>query len=318
MTTTTALPTIREALKEEILRLKKDKNIVLLAHYYQENDIQDLADFVGDSLELSRKAKEAQADIIVFAGVHFMGETAKILNPKSKVIIPDLAASCSLAESCPPDVFADFLAEYPDHLVISYINCSAEVKALSDIICTSSNAVKIVNSVPAEQPIIFAPDKNLGRFVMKETGRKMLLWDGACIVHEAFEIDKILELHKQHPHAKFIAHPEAEEHILKVASFVGSTSAMIRYVKEDEADEYIVATEAGILHQMRKEAPHKKLIPAPIKEETDCGCSECAFMKMNTLEKLYQSMRDETPEIILDEDIRAKALAPIERMLELS
>lgn len=302
----------------EINRLRKEKNAVILAHYYQTPDIQDIADYVGDSLGLSQQAATTTADMIVFAGVHFMGETAKILNPHKKVLLPDLKAGCSLAESAPPDLFRKFKEQHPDHIVITYINCTAEIKAMSDIICTSANAEKIVNSVPKDQPIIFAPDKNLGRYLINKTGRDMLLWDGACIVHEAFAIDKLLELHKQHPNARIVAHPESETHILKVANYIGSTTGMINYVKNDSASEYIIATEAGILHQMSKEVPHKSLIPAPSHEDNTCACSECAFMRMNTMEKLYLCLKYELPEIIVPEDIRKKALIPIQRMLEIS
>jgi quinolinate synthase len=302
----------------EINRMRKEKNAVILAHYYQTPDIQDIADYVGDSLGLSQQAADTKADMIVFAGVHFMGETAKILNPHKKVLLPDLKAGCSLAESAPPDLFRKFKEQHPDHIVITYINCTAEIKAMSDIICTSANAEKIVNSVPKDQPIIFAPDKNLGRYLINKTGRDMLLWDGACIVHEAFAIDKLLELHKQHPNARIVAHPESETHILKVANYIGSTTGMINYVKNDSASEYIIATEAGILHQMSKEVPHKSLIPAPSHEDNTCACSECAFMRMNTMEKLYLCLKYELPEIIVPEDIRKKALIPIQRMLEIS
>ncbi|HTJ48714.1 MAG TPA: quinolinate synthase NadA [Cyclobacteriaceae bacterium] len=305
-------------LKAEIIRLKKEKNAVLLAHYYQTPEIQDLADYVGDSLGLSQQAAQTKADIIAFAGVHFMAETAKILNPEKKVILPDLKAGCSLAESAPPDLFREFLKRYPDHTVVTYINCSAEIKTMSDIICTSSNAEKIVNSIPKDKPIIFAPDKNLGRYIMKKTGRDMVLWDGACIVHEAFAIDKLLALHKQHPNAKIVAHPESEDHLLKVAHYVGSTTGMINFVKSDPANEFIIATEAGILHQMSKEVPRKSLIPAPSNEDNTCACSECAFMKMNTLEKLYLCLKYEQPEVDVPKHIRDKALLPIQRMLEIS
>lgn len=305
-------------LVQEILSLKKQKNAVLLAHYYQAPEIQDLADYVGDSLGLSLEAARSNADIIVFAGVHFMGETAKILNPSRKVIIPDLMASCSLSDSCPPDAFETFVNQHPDHVVVSYINCSARVKSLSDIICTSANAEKVINSIPAGKPIIFAPDKNLGAYLMKKTGRDMLLWEGACVVHEAFAIEKILELKRQHPDAKFIAHPESEEAILKIAAFVGSTTGMIKFVKQDSNNSYIIATEAGILHQMQKEVPHKILIAAPAHEDNTCACSECAFMKMNTLQKLYLCLKHEQPEIFVPEEIRVKALVPLQRMFEIS
>jgi quinolinate synthase len=305
-------------LVQEISRLKKEKNAVLLAHYYQRPEIQDIADYVGDSLGLSQQAAQTAADLIVFAGVHFMGETAKILNPNKKVVLPDLKAGCSLAESAPPDLFRKFLDQHPGHIVITYINCSAEIKAMSDIICTSANAEKIVNSVPKDQPIIFAPDKNLGRYLINKTGRDMVLWEGACIVHEAFAIDKLLELHKQHPNAKIVAHPESETHILKVAHYVGSTTGMINFVKRDEGNEFIIATEAGILHQMSKEVPHKSLIPAPSHEDNTCACSECAFMRLNTMEKLYLCLKYELPEITVPAEIQKKALIPIQRMLEIS
>lgn len=305
-------------LVEEINKLRKEKNAVILAHYYQDGAIQDIADFVGDSLALSQKAANVDADVIVFAGVHFMAETAKILNPNKKVLLPDLKAGCSLAESCPPEKFKPFVEAHPDHKVVTYINCSADIKALSDIVCTSSNAEKIVASIPEDQPIIFAPDKNLGAYIMKKTGRPMLLWDGACIVHEAFDLEKILKLHQDHPSAEIIAHPESEAHILKVASYIGSTSGLINYVKNSDKKEFIVATEAGILHKMRQEVPHKSLIPAPIEEDVTCACSECHFMKMNSLEKLYICMKYESPEINVREEIMERALLPIERMLEVS
>jgi len=302
----------------EINRLKKEKNAVILAHFYQEPAIQDIADFVGDSLKLSQQAAETEAEVIVFAGVHFMAETAKIINPEKKVLLPDLKASCSLAESCEPNDFKKFVNAHPDHVVITYINCSAEIKALSDIVCTSSNAEKIINSVPKDTPIIFAPDKNLGQYMIQKTGRDLLLWDGTCMVHEAFNIDKILDLHKEYPNAKFIAHPESNPEILKVASYIGSTSGLINFVKTDTASEYIVATEAGILHQMKREVPQKTLIPAPIAENNSCACSECGFMKMNTLEKLYLCLKNEHPEIQVPKNVIEKAIIPINRMLALS
>lgn len=307
-----------ENIKDKILQLKKDKNAVILAHYYQEPEIQEIADYVGDSLGLAQEAAKTNASRIVFAGVHFMAETAKILNPDKKVLLPDLNAGCSLADSCPPDKFRAFLDEYPNHTVITYVNCSAEVKAMSDIICTSSNALKIVHSVPKDQPIIFAPDRNLGAYIKKQSGRDMLLWDGSCIVHEAFSIEKLLKLHQEHPDAEIIAHPESEAHILKTAQYIGSTAGMITYVKESDVQKFIVATEAGILYKMQQEVPNKVLIPAPAHDENACNCSECAFMKMNTLEKLYQCLLNETPEIILKESVQKKALLPIERMLQLS
>ena len=303
---------------DEINRLKKEKNAVILAHYYQLGEIQDIADYVGDSLGLSQQAAKTNADIIVFAGVHFMAETAKILNPTKKVLLPDLEAGCSLADSCPPADFAAFKKLHPDHVVISYINCSAEIKALSDIICTSSNAKKMVESVPKDKGIIFAPDKNLGRYLIKETGRDMLLWDGACIVHESFSIDKILDLKIQFPEAHIIAHPESEEHILKVAEYIGSTTGLLNYVKNSNASTFIVATESGILHQMQKENPDKTLIAAPMEDGSSCACNECPYMKMNTMEKLYRCLLDESPSIEIGEELREKALVSIERMLSLS
>ena len=305
----------------EIEHLKKEKNAILLAHYYQEDVIQDLADVVGDSLQLAQQAEKTTADMIVFAGVHFMAETAKILNPQKKVVLPDLHAGCSLAESCSPPAFEKFVRAHPDHIVVSYINCSAAIKALSDIICTSSNALKIIQTIPDNQPILFAPDKNLGKYLINQSGRAMLLWEGSCIVHETFSLDKILALNKAHPQAKFIAHPESEEPILKIAHFIGSTRKLIDYVKNDAAEEFIVATEAGILHQMAQEAPHKKVIAAPVYEENDtygCHCSICHFMKMNTLEKLYLCLKYELPEITLRESLRKKALKPLKKMLEIS
>ena len=305
------------SLHERISALKEEKNAVILAHYYQEPEIQEVADFVGDSLELAKKAASTTADIIVFAGVHFMAETAKILNPSKKVLLPDLKAGCSLADSCPPEAFQKFIDEYPDHVVVTYINCSAEVKAMSDLVCTSSNAERVINSIPADKKIIFAPDKNLGKYLIGLTGRKMLLWDGACIVHEAFSLDKLIDLSIEYPKAKIIAHPESESHILQVANYIGSTSGMLNYVKTSDYDFFIVATEAGILHQMQMDVPHKTLIPAPAKEDNICACSECAFMKMNTMQKLYDCLEKETPEIILDENLIKKAHRPIKRMMEL-
>ena len=305
-------------LKEKILELKKRKNAVILAHYYQEEAIQEIADFVGDSLELSRKASQVDADIIVFAGVYFMAETAKIVNPNKKVIVPDVKAGCSLADGCPPDEFKNFLEKYPNHTVVTYINCTAEVKTLTDIVCTSSNAKKVIASIPEDQPIVFAPDKNLGKYLIAETGRDMVLWEGSCIVHEAFSLEKLIDLYKKHPTATIIAHPESETHILKVAHYIGSTSGMLNHVKTSDNDTFIVATEAGILHQMQLDNPTKTLIPAPSKEDNTCACSECAFMKVNTLEKLYQCLQDESPEVYLDNEIIEKALLPIQRMLALN
>lgn len=303
-------------LEEEIMALKKKLNAVILAHYYQESEIQDIADFIGDSLELSKKAAATDADVIVFAGVHFMAETAKILNPSKKVLLPDLNAGCSLAEGCPAPLFKKFIDENPGHIVISYINCSANVKALSDIICTSSNAEKIVRKIPESQKIIFAPDRNLGKYIIKKTGRDMLLWQGSCIVHETFSDRKIIQLKYDNPEALIIAHPECEESLLNRADFIGSTSALLKFVEENKAQEFIVATEEGIIYQMQKKCPDKKFIPAPPNE--NCSCNECPYMKLNTMEKLYLCMKDQKPEITLDEDIRLKALKPIQRMMEMS
>lgn len=301
---------------EEINRIKKEKNAIILAHYYQEPDIQEVADFAGDSLALAQKAAKTDADIIVFAGVHFMAETAKILNPHKKVLLPDLNAGCSLADSCPTDAFAQFKANHPDHIVISYINCSAEIKALSDIICTSSNAKQIVDQLPKDQKIIFAPDRNLGAYIKKTSGRDMVLWNGACQVHELFSLEKITRLKVQHPNARLIAHPECEAAVLQTADFIGSTSALLKFVKNDPADTFIVATEAGILYQMKKDAPGKTLIPAP--PDNSCACNDCPFMKLNTLEKLYTCMQYELPEITLEEHLRLAAKKPIDKMLEIS
>lgn len=305
-------------LHHKIKELKTRKNAVILAHYYQVPEIQEVADYVGDSLGLSQKAAETDADIIVFAGVHFMAETAKILNPDKKVLLPDLNAGCSLADSCPPDAFKKLIDEYPDHVVITYVNCSAEIKAMSDIICTSSNAEKIVNAIPKDVPVIFAPDKNLGKYIRKITGREMILWDGVCIVHEAFSIEKILKLYAEHPDAEIIAHPESEPHILQIANYIGSTAGMIDYVKKSPSQKFIVATEAGILYKMQENVPGKTLIPAPVEEDNTCACSECAFMKVNTLQKLYDCLLNESPSIQIAEEIREKAIIPIERMLKLS
>ncbi len=317
MSVATSAFEIDTALHAEIRKLLKEKNAVLLAHYYQEPAIQELADFVGDSLALSQEAARTDADMIVFAGVHFMAETAKILNPEKKVILPDLEAGCSLAESCPASAFEPFVKAHPDHVVVTYVNCSADIKALSDIVCTSSNARRVIESIPKDKPIIFAPDKNLGAYLIKETGRDMLLWDGACTVHEAFSLEKIMDLHKEHPRAEFIAHPESRPEILKIASYIGSTAGMINYVKTSSHDQFIVATEAGILHEMQKVVPNKELIPAPAVEDNTCACSECAFMKLNSVEKLHRCLVNESPEIVVDEKIRERALLPIERMLNL-
>ena len=300
----------------EIDRLKKEKNAIILAHYYQEPDIQDVADFIGDSLALAQKAQSTDADMIVFAGVHFMAETAKILNPTKKVLLPDMRAGCSLADSAPAALFQKFKDQHPDHLVITYINCSAEMKALSDIICTSSNAETIINSLPKEQKIIFAPDKNLGVYLIKKTGRDMVLWNGSCIVHELFSLQKITKLKMRHPDAKVIAHPECEEAVLATADYIGSTSGLLKYTFNNNSNEFIVVTEPGILHQMQIQSPFKTFIPAP--PDNSCACNDCPFMKLNTLEKLYLCMEYEQPEILMEEKIRIAAKKPIERMLEIS
>ena len=300
----------------EIELLKKEKNAVVLAHYYQEPDIQDVADYIGDSLGLAQQAEKTNADMIVFAGVHFMAETAKILNPSKKVVLPDLKAGCSLADSAPASAFKAFKDKHPDHIVISYINCTADIKAMSDIICTSSNAQKIIESVPPGQPIIFAPDKNLGAYLNKKTGRNMVLWNGACMVHEIFSQQKIVKLKNQHPEAKVIAHPECEEVVLQHADYIGSTTQLLKFAVTDSANSFIVATETGILHQMQKDAPHKTFIPAP--PDNLCACNDCPHMKLNTLEKLYLCMKYGQPEILMEESIRVAALKPIQRMLEIS
>ena len=299
-----------------IADLKKDLNAVILAHYYQDPDLQDIADYIGDSLGLAQAAVNCQADVIVFLGVHFMAETAKILNPSTLVLLPDLDAGCSLADSCPPDRFAEFKAMHPDHLVISYINCSAAIKAMSDIICTSANAVAIVNQIPEDQPIIFAPDRNLGRYVMQQSGRDLLLWDGACIVHEIFSERKLIDLKLIHPEAEIIAHPECEANVLRHADFIGSTTGLLKYVQQSDRQEFIVVTESGVIHQMQKATPFKKFIPAP--PTSNCACNECPYMRLNTLEKVYLAMKRRSPEIILDEQIRQAALKPMLRMLEMS
>ena len=299
-----------------IKRLKKEKKAVLLAHYYQEAEIQELADYLGDSLYLAQAAKEVKAETIVFAGVHFMAETAKIINPTKKVILPDLNAGCSLADSCPPEDFKKFIDQYPGAHIVTYINCSAEIKALSTIVCTSSNAVKVIDSIPEGETIIFAPDKNLGQYLIKETGRDMILWDGSCIVHEAFSFERIVTLAKENPKAKFIAHPESQSQVLNIAHYIGSTSGLLNYVQSDSSKCFIVATEAGILHEMKKRCPEKTFIPAPVEDET-CACSECAFMKLNTLEKLYLCLEHEQPEVQLSDSLIEKAKIPITRMLKL-
>lgn len=303
-------------LEEEIVRLKAERNAVILAHYYQDSEIQELADFLGDSLQLAMAARDTEADVIVFCGVHFMAETAKILNPNKTVLLPDLEAGCSLAAGCPGDRFKAWRARHPDAVAISYINCTAEVKAASDLICTSSNAKKIVESVPADKQILFAPDRNLGLYLIKETGRDMVLWPGSCIVHETFSERKLIALKVQHPEAEIIAHPECEEAVLRHADFIGSTAKLLRYSTECEATELIVATEPGIITQMQKAAPHKTFIPAP--PESNCACNECPFMRLNSLEKLYLCLRDMTPELQMPEQLREAARAPIDRMLALS
>jgi len=303
-------------LREKILDLKQKKNAIILAHYYQTSDIQDIADFLGDSLQLAQAAENVDADMIVFAGVHFMAETAKLLNPNKKVLIPDLDAGCSLSDSCPPDLFQQFTASLPDHKVISYINCSAEIKALSDIICTSSNAMSIVNSFPDDQPLIFAPDRNLGAYINKQTGRNMVLWNGACMVHEIFSIDKLLKLKDEIPDAKIIAHPECEEALLKYADFIGSTTQLLKFTQLDSAQKFIVVTETGILHQMILASPNKVFIPAP--PNNSCACNDCPHMKKNTMEKIYHALLSEQPELLLSEDLLIKAVLPIQRMLDIS
>ncbi len=302
----------------KIKHLKQRKNAIILAHYYQIPEIQELGDFVGDSLALAQKAANTDADIIVFCGVHFMAETAKILNPHKKVILPDLKAGCSLAESCKKEDLAEFKEQYPNHIVVSYVNASAGVKTLTDIVVTSSNAKKIIDSIPIEQNIIFAPDKNLGAYLNKVTGRNMVLWQGSCVVHEAFSLEKVEKLILKHPRAKLIAHPESEAPVLNISDFVGSTAKLLEFVEKDDAEEFIIATETGIFHEMKKRAPHKRLIPMPVKDEYECNCSECAFMKMNTLEKLYLCLKKELPQIHLDQKTIQQALPPIQRMLSLS
>jgi len=303
-------------LREKILDLKQKKNAVILAHYYQTADIQDIADFLGDSLQLAQAAENVDADIIVFAGVHFMAETAKLLNPQKKVLIPDLDAGCSLSDSCPPDLFKQFTESLPDHKVISYINCSAEIKALSDVICTSSNAMTIVNSFPVEQPLIFAPDRNLGAYINKQTGRNMVLWNGACMVHEIFSIDKLLNLKAELPDAKIIAHPECEDALLQHADFIGSTTQLLKFTQQDSAQKFIVVTETGILHQMMLASPHKVFIPAP--PNNSCACNDCPHMKKNTMEKIYHALLSEQPELLLSDELLMKAVLPIQKMLDIS
>ncbi|MFO7924819.1 MAG: quinolinate synthase NadA [Bacteroidales bacterium] len=302
---------------KEINRLRVEKNAVILAHFYQIPEIQDIADFVGDSLDLSRKSADTKADIIVFAGVNFMAETAKILSPGKKVLIPDREAGCSLADSCPPREFRKFREKYPDHIVVSYVNTTAEIKAMTDICCTSTNAVKVIESLPEDQKIIFAPDRNLGNYINSLTGRNMVVWDGACHVHEEFSLERILELKEKYPDARLIAHPECRKPVLIASDFIGSTSALLNFVSKDDGREFIVATESGILHQMRKKNPEKLFIPAPPLDST-CGCSDCEFMKLHTIEKIYNSLKEEKFEVDVDPAIREKAVIPIRRMLEIS
>jgi len=301
---------------EEIEKLKREKNAIILAHYYQEPDIQDIADYIGDSLGLSQKAESTDADIIVFAGVHFMAETAKMLNPQKKVLLPDLKAGCSLADSAPAPLFRKFKEKYPDHVVVSYINCTAELKTMTDVCCTSTNAVHIIDSIPEDQPIIFAPDKNLGAYLQRKTGREMVIWNGSCMVHEIFSDEKITKLLQRHPNAKFIAHPECEAHILEKADHIASTTGLLNFTRDDEATEFVVATESGIIHQMQKASPHKTFIPAP--PDNTCACNECPHMRRNTLEKLYLCMKHEQPEIHLDQWVIDEGRACIDRMLEVS
>ena len=302
---------------KKIKKIKKEKNAALLVHYYQDSSIQEIADYLGDSLYLAKVAKNLDSDIIVLSGVHFMAETVKIINPEKKILLPDLKAGCSLADSCPPSLFKSFIKKYPKAVVVSYINCSAEIKAMSDVICTSSNAKAVIDSIPEDKQIIFAPDKNLGNYLIKETNRNMILWDGSCVVHEAFSFDKILDLFKKYPKAKFVAHPESKSLILDVANYVGSTSKLLEYVQNSTNKEFIVATEAGILHEMNKRCPDKLFIPAPV-EDSSCACSECSFMKLNTLEKLFLCLKYEKPEITLTEEIIRKAKAPLLKMLSIS
>lgn len=304
-------------LVEEIKRLKKEKNAVILGHYYIEGELQDISDFVGDSLALAQEAARTTADVIVFVGVHFMAETAKIINPSKKVLLPDLKAGCSLAESAPIDQFREFKAKYPDHKVISYINCTADLKTETDIVCTSSNAVKIVNSFPEDEKLIFGPDKNLGNYINSLTGRDMVLWDGACMVHEQFSVEKIVKLMEQYPDAEMIAHPECEKPLLLLAQFIGSTSALLNHVQKSKAQKFIVATESGILHQMKKACPDKLFIPAPSNDST-CACDDCSYMKLNSMRKLYLCMKNELPEVQLSDEVIEKARKPIERMLAIS
>lgn len=307
-----------QELKEAIFSLKKEKNAVILGHYYQRDEIQEISDYIGDSLALSREAEKCEADIIVFCGVHFMAETAKILNPKRKVLLPDMDAGCSLADSCPADAFAAFKKEHPDHIVVSYINCTAEIKALSDLICTSGNAEKLIRSLPEEQNIIFAPDKNLGGYINSVTGRNMLLWDGVCMVHDAMRAERAIQLKREYPDALMIAHPECNAALLQVADFIGSTKAMLNFIHNSDAKQFIVATESGILWEMKRNNPDKEFIVINPEDKKNCNCVDCSYMKLNTLEKLYRCLRDEQPEIIMSEELMNQARKPIERMLEMS
>jgi quinolinate synthase len=311
-----AITGTRRQLEREILRLKQELKAVILAHFYQDSEIQDVADFIGDSLQLSQQAAKTEAEVIVFAGVHFMAETAKILNPARQVLLPDLQAGCSLADSCPIELYRPFRERYADHVAINYINCSAEIKAVSDIICTSSNAEKIINQIPRSQPILFGPDRNLGRYLAKKTGRELRLWEGVCIVHETFSEQKLMRLKLQHPQALVLAHPECEERVLRNADYIGSTTGILNYAQHSPAREFIVATEPGILHAMEKACPGKTFIPAP--PESDCACNLCPHMRLNTLKKLYLCMKNRSPEITMDEGLRLRALRPIERMLQMS
>lgn len=307
-----------QELKKAIFSLKKEKNAVILGHYYQRDEIQEISDYIGDSLALSREAERCEADIIVFCGVHFMAETAKILNPKRKVLLPDMDAGCSLADSCPADAFAAFKKEHPDHIVVSYINCKAEIKALSDLICTSGNAEKLIRSLPEEQNIIFAPDKNLGGYINSVTGRNMLLWDGVCMVHDAMRAERAIQLKREYPDALMIAHPECNAALLQVADFIGSTKAMLNFIHNSDAKQFIVATESGILWEMKRNNPDKEFIVINPEDKKNCNCVDCSYMKLNTLEKLYRCLRDEQPEIIMSEELMNQARKPIERMLEMS
>lgn len=312
------IPVDKLTISDSIRELKETKNAIILAHYYQTPEIQEVADIVGDSLQMAQHAAQSLADIIVVAGVYFMAETAKILNPTRKVLLPNMDAGCSLADSCPPTEFKKFIEAYPDSPVVTYVNCSAEIKAMSDIVCTSSNAVNVINSLKTDKPIIFAPDINLGKYLIEKTGKNLILWNGSCLVHENFSIDKILDLHATYPDAKFIAHPESQPHILRIASYIGSTKGMIDFVREDKHQQYIVATEAGILYQMQKEVPDKTLIPAPAFEENTCACSECPYMKMNTLENLEACLINEEPEIHIEKNTRIGAAKSLQAMLNLS